>query len=276
MTVELILLIASLPIILMCAYVYNKDADKEPVSILKKLFLYGVISIVPIVLLELLTDNIAILDKSNSVSLFINTFVTIGFIEEGAKWIIVNKAAYNDIEFNHAYDAIIYCVFASLGFALIENILYVFKQGLVIGIFRAVTTIPAHTFNGVLMGYFMGLAKNEDVNNKGKNSKKYMFLSLLIPIVAHTIYDYLIFLENDIATTLFIVFVVAMYIISFRIIKSISDIRRNFDGSSYDSTFRVKTERNEDLFKTTLINVFIVTLGLIAVSSVFIIFNIQI
>ena len=267
MGLYLLLFIASLPIILMCMYIYKKDYDKEPSYLLKKLFIYGALSIVPIIILELLTSKISVLDTKNFLSLFINVFICVGLIEEGAKWVIVNKSVYNDIEFNHAYDAIVYCVFASLGFALIENILYVYQEGITIGLLRAITTIPAHTFNGVLMGYFLGLSKSDDINKKYNDSKHNMFLSLFIPVLTHTIYDYLIFLEDLRAVILFFIFVIIMYIIIFKIVKNISLIKNNFDGSSVESKDKVFYEHNSKLFTYALSSMFIVAMCLIELSG---------
>ena len=269
MNIYLLIFIACIPIILMCTYIYKKDKDKEPTKTLRKIFIYGVISIVPIVVLEILANKI-IIDKNSIVSLFINIFVTIGLIEEGIKWTIVNKSVYDDIEFNHAYDAIIYSVFVSLGFALVENFIYVISNGVSIGILRALTTIPAHTFTAVIMGYFLGKAKQEDINKNEVLAKKYMFLSLIGPILCHTVYDFLIFRETSIATILFIIMVVVIYIISIKIISKISSIDNNFDGSKYDSKERVKYESNSILFIDSLMKVLIITLVLIAIYALII------
>lgn len=270
MNIDVLLLIACIPIILMCAYIYNEDKDKEPFKILRKLFLYGILSIIPIVILELLTARIAVYDSRNIISLFINTFVTVGIIEEGTKWVVVNKASYNDIEFNHAYDAIIYCVFVSLGFALVENIFYLIDEDITVGVLRGITTIPAHTFNAIVMGYFLGKSKQEDFNRNEDSAKKYMFLSLLAPIICHTIYDFLIFRQTTSASILFIVFVVIMYVMSIMLVRKVSIIKKNFDGSKYDSKEKREFNSDSDLFIDALIKVLIVTLVLIAISAIII------
>lgn len=268
----LLVIISCIPVIIMCAYIYNKDKDKEPARILRKLFLCGIFSIVPIVILELIADKVMIVDNNNLVSLFINVFIGVGLIEEGAKWVIVNKAVYFDKEFNHAYDAIIYCVFTSLGFALIENLLYVFDSGSLIGIFRGITTIPLHTFTGVVMGYFLGKAKQADINNNEKEAKKYMFYSLIVPIICHTFYDFLIFAQRFAAVVLFFIFVLATYIISIILVRKISFVKKNFDGSSLKSKMKKTFSSESDLFEDTLFKTLVVSLSLIIVSSYLILF----
>lgn len=265
MNLEILLFVACLPIIVMCTYIYKKDNDKEPSKILRKLFIFGSISIVPIIFLEYTISKIVILDRVNYISLFINIFITISLIEEGVKWVTVNKSVFNDIEFNHAYDAIIYSVFVSLGFALIENINYVLRSGVVVGLLRAVTTIPAHTFTGIIMGYFLGKSKQEDINKNEKNAKKYMFLSLFIPILCHTLYDYFTFIESNTASILFLIMVIVMYIISVIIVHKISILNKNFDGTKYDSKERNLVISDSSLFLDTLIKVLVITLILIVI-----------
>ena len=54
---NILILIAALPVVLICMYVYKKDVEKEPKSLLGKLMLWGVFSIIPVVIVELILDN---------------------------------------------------------------------------------------------------------------------------------------------------------------------------------------------------------------------------
>ena len=229
---EIVLYIAVLPVVLLCLYVYNKDLDKEPKKILTKLFVWGMASVVPIALLELGVDKIITTeDNSNLIKLFIATLVGVALIEEGAKWLITPKHVYDNEEFNHPYDAIVYAVFASLGFALVENVLYVFGNGLGVGILRAFLTVPSHACDAVIMGYYLGRAKQAEYNNNQKYSNKDLALSLIVPIFMHTLYDYFLFSQNSVMIVLFVIFVVILYIVCFKLIKKLSKISFNFDGT---------------------------------------------
>jgi RsiW-degrading membrane proteinase PrsW (M82 family) len=66
---------------------------------------------------------------------------------------------YNNKNFNEPFDGIVYAVIVSMGFATIENIIYVFQYGFATGILRLFTAVPAHAAFGILMGYFLGKAK---------------------------------------------------------------------------------------------------------------------
>ena len=88
-------------------------------------------------------------------------------------------------------DGIVYAVMISLGFATIENIGYVLNhpgQETQIAIMRMFTAIPLHAVCGVILGYFVGLAKFSE--NKTSLLYKGLFLATLV----HTIYNYFIFL----------------------------------------------------------------------------------
>jgi RsiW-degrading membrane proteinase PrsW (M82 family) len=77
----------------------------------------------------------------------------------------------------------------SMGFACIENILYVFQQGYVTGILRIFTAIPAHATFAVIMGYFLGRAKFTKSNNI-----VFSIIALAAATIFHGLYDYFWFI----------------------------------------------------------------------------------
>jgi RsiW-degrading membrane proteinase PrsW (M82 family) len=56
-------------------------------------------------------------------------------------------------------DGVVYGAVASLGFATLENILYVTPNGFAVAAARAFTAVPGHALLGVIMGYYVGRAK---------------------------------------------------------------------------------------------------------------------
>ncbi len=272
MDFRLLLCISCLPVILIASYINSKDKDKEPRELLKKLFLYGIFSIVPIIVLELLAKHFISVDKNlNPFILFINVFISIALIEEGAKWVLINKAIYYDNDFNHPYDAIIYSVFASLGFALVENMLYVFGSGIATGILRGITAVPCHTCDGIIMGFYLGKAKSEEFKNNHKLAKRYMFFSLLFPILMHTCYDFSILLQNNYSLILLPLCTIFIFIFGYVLIKKVSSIDYNFDGNHYSNGLTYQINSNGASFKSALLKMFIVCIILILTSSLFLI-----
>ena len=244
---EALILIAIIPVVLLGFYIYKKDLDKEPSSLIRKAFCFGMLSVIPIVILELIVGGIISTEnKSNLIGLFIATLIGVGRIEELFKWLVVYKKSYNHQEFNHAYDAIVYAVFASLGFAFVENLFYVLSNDITVGLVRALLTVPSHACDGIIMGYFLGKAKGAEINQDQICSNKYMLYSLLVPVLAHTIYDYLIFAENTICYILFAIFIIVLYIYAFKIVKKVSKVNYNFDGTpvNYKSNDKKYTSVN--------------------------------
>ena len=229
---NLLLYLAVLPVIGLGYYIYKKDTHKEPSNLLAKIFGYGCLSVIPIVICEKLLDTVFPTEGvANGIILFINVFVTIALVEEGFKWLVTKKFGYNSDSFDEVYDVIVYAVFASLGFACIENILYVFSGGIGTAIGRALLSIPGHTCFGVLMGSY--LAKAKIAHNNGNNSlyTKNIILSILIPALGHAAYDFFLMYIHEFEAlyvlVLFFAFFIALVIYCFNKVKNISTMQQN-------------------------------------------------
>ena len=237
----ILLILSVLPVVFFGYVIYKNDFDKEPTSILVKLFLCGICSIfVTLFLTSVLNIFVPFFgtetSELNAIELIPYVFIGVALIEEFSKWIFVYKLEYNDQEFNHLYDGIVYSAFVSLGFACLENILYVlksgvegFNEGLTTAIGRAFLAIPGHLCDGIMMGYFLSMSKLALCNNNEELSKKNLLLSLLVPTLAHGLYDYLIFASSavgkqyeDIFTLAFYGFVIFFFIYCSKKVKQLA------------------------------------------------------
>lgn len=219
------IVVAILPVILIGLFIYKNDKRKESSKFLFKLFVCGISSCYPAIILELILGSLfPEMEYMNYIQLFIYSFFVIALSEELCKWFFVYKISYHHDEFDSLYDMIVYASFVALGFACFENILYVSSGGIMTGVFRAISAVPGHVCDGILMGSYLALAKVNEVKGNIKLSKKYKIYSLVIPIVMHGIYDFCIFLENALFIGIFIVFVITLFIICF---KKVKDISRN-------------------------------------------------
>ena len=234
--IEFLLFLSILPSIALGVMIYKKDiVEKESTGLLFKLFLGGAIGSVILTLLlsTVLEPIIPDLEDSNNnfIYLAINTFFKVALVEEFSKWIFLKKITWKNKEFNYIYDAIVYAVFVALGFATIENIIYVLgsEGGISIAILRAILSVPGHAFDGVFMGYYYGLAKQAKINDTIKLFKRNMIFSLLIPVVFHFIFDYLLLSENSILLILYLVFIILLYINAFKRINKLSNITERLD-----------------------------------------------
>lgn len=217
--IVLILIISLSPVAFFAYKIYEKDFDKEPTKILVKLFICGVGSTFLTILITGIVNAIfpffsSDFSELNVIDLIPYVFLGVAAIEEFSKWIFVYRLEYNDNEFNHLYDGIVYAAFVALGFACFENVLYVFEYGISTGVIRAITAIPGHLCDGIMMGYYLSMAKLSMCNKNKKLARKNILLSLAIPIMAHGIYDYTI-MASQIEGYEFFFYVFIIFIIFF-------------------------------------------------------------
>ncbi|GHT23885.1 hypothetical protein AGMMS4957_16060 [Bacteroidia bacterium] len=212
----LILLILSLlPTALILFYIYRKDKyEQEPLGLLLKAFGLGALSAICVIIFSSIIPI-----ELNTGNHFVNSFITAFFAaaipEELCKFLFLYWLIWENQNFSERFDGIIYAVFVSLGFATLENILFVFGYGFGTGIVRAITAVPAHALFGVAMGYYFSYAK---FLPEYKN--KYITLSLCVPIALHGVYDFIVF--SDILVLVFIGFVVFLWVQGFKKIKKMS------------------------------------------------------
>jgi RsiW-degrading membrane proteinase PrsW (M82 family) len=209
-----LLFVSLAPVILILIYINYRDKyEKEPLSLLMKALAAGAVIVIPVIFVEMtLGDMYKSADKITSA--FYNGFVVAALTEEAFKFFAFRLLIWKNRNFNEFFDGIIYAVFISLGFAAVENVLYVFEGGHSVGVLRALTAVPAHALFGVAMGYYFGLAKF----NPEKKSY-YMSMAILIPVLLHGFYDFILMSENGLLLLLFIPYVVFMWIFGFKKMK---------------------------------------------------------
>ena len=218
-SVSFIVYIAIIPSILLCLYIYYMDVvEKEPIKLLLTLFFIGVLLTVPARFLEQLIITSTKLDYNNIKDSFLLSFLVIALVEEGYKFVAFLSATWKNKEFNQKYDAIVYAVFISLGFATLENIVYIYNNDASIALYRGLISVPAHAFYAVASGFFLGLAKERSLNKK--SSKIYILLSFIVPVILHGLFDFFLLTENQMMFGVFFGFVTVLYLLSFYMINN--------------------------------------------------------
>lgn len=223
--------LAVIPVIILCFYIYKSDTlEKEPLWLLLSLFIFGVISTVPAVFLERLYQMVFPIVEGDLASIFLYSFIGIALIEEGYKALFTYLIVYRNKNFDHIFDGIVYAVFMSLGFATLENILYLFRYGLDLALSRGIVSVPAHAFYAVSFGFFLGKAKKASVHGSKGKAFVFLMLSVMVPILLHGIFDFLLLSDNQTLYTFFLVFVVFLYIISFIQVKTHAKVMTMLDN----------------------------------------------
>ena len=181
------LLIASIaPAFIIMYIVYRHDTVKEPLSMLAKAFFGGVLSIAITLIITYPILHIEL--NSGVMKSFFDAFFKAGIPEELSKWLIFYWLIRKAKDFDQYYDGILYAIFISMGFALVENIMYVFENGMTTAIVRSIISVPGHMLFAIPMGYYLSLSRFET----GASARFHVFLSLAIPILLHGTFDFIL------------------------------------------------------------------------------------
>lgn len=217
MDIKLVML-AIAPGIALVLFMYFFDKyEREPISLLIKVFIFGAISVLPIVFVEdiLMSFNIF----SGLTSAFYLSFILAGFTEEFFKRLVVMKTAFNTVHYSEKLDGIIYSVMASLGFATVENIMYVaisFKDDISVGITRAFLSVPAHMLFGITMGYYLSLSKFASSESE---SRKYYKKSLIVPMILHGTFNFILLSNHPLLILIFIPYLIYLWTVNIKRLK---------------------------------------------------------
>ncbi len=190
--------------------IYLSDRyDREPFKYLFLTFLLGALSVIPTIFVEkfLMYFNVF----PGILGAFYTAFIVAGLTEEYFKRLVVLKVAYNSKHFNEKLDGIVYSVFASMGFATVENVVYVvyrYTNNPYIGLYRGVFSVPAHAVFGVTMGYYLSLAKFSPIKDRTKAN---YIKSLLMPVIFHGIFDFILMADLPQLTVFFVPYVVYLW-----------------------------------------------------------------
>lgn len=209
--------VALAPVLIILVYIYFRDRyEKEPVGQLLKGLLAGAFITIPIIFIEKIL-SIPAQNISGLSNAAYHSFIVASLSEESLKFMAVYLLFWRNREFNERFDGIVYAVFVSLGFAAVENIMYVFDSGIQTGILRAVTAVPAHALFGITMGYYLGLARFLP-----DQRQKLLFKAFFYPLILHGIYDFLLMSAHPVLLLLFIPYLIYLWRSGSKKMKQIS------------------------------------------------------
>lgn len=190
-----ILSVGIAPSVALMSFFYLKDRITEPIPLIIRTFIFGALLVFPIMFIQYAFSAEGIGTP------FIQAVFISAWIEEFFKWFIFLYVIYHHTEFDAHYDGIVYVVSISLGFATVENILYLFVHGIELAFTRALFPVSSHALFWVVMGYHFGKAKMNKFQYK-----RNLCLPLVIPFILHGMYNYVlqvVFAEWLVATISF-------------------------------------------------------------------------
>lgn len=184
------LLVAVIPSLILLLYFYKRDKiQKEPPRLIWRTFGFGFAAVIPALLIEMAAGAL-IGTRTGLFFIWIEAFIITALTEELAKFGVVRLYVWKRPQFDEIADGIVYTISASLGFAMLENLLYSFGPTLLL-VFRGITAVPLHALSAGIMGYFIGLSKVE--------GKRRYAEGILYAVVLHGTYDFLLFTQSFVA-----------------------------------------------------------------------------
>ncbi|MUW14809.1 PrsW family intramembrane metalloprotease [Halorubrum sp. CBA1125] len=192
--------LSAIPALGLAAYVYVSDVTTgEPLSLLVATFLLSILTATFAAVLNSVAQPF--FQPFGFLGMVVFFFVIVGPIEETVKLLAVRLYAYTDDRFDAVIDGAVYGAIAGLGFAVIENLVYIAQSvelaDLTLGIAAlgagdGITALralagPGHVVYSAYAGYYLGLAKFNP-GDRGPIVVKGLVLAALI----HALYNTLV------------------------------------------------------------------------------------
>jgi RsiW-degrading membrane proteinase PrsW (M82 family) len=184
--------LAVIPCIAVALFIYLRDKyNPEPFRLVIFSFLLGILAFGLNLIVGWYPHHFFQSQEQSLWDKALHTFAAIALPEELCKFLVLRLLIFrNRSGFSEPIDGIVYAVMVGMGFACIENLVYVIKYGAGSGILRMFSAIPAHAMLGVIMGFHLGIAKFTR-----KKKFKFNMLALAIPVVMHGMYNLFLFLH---------------------------------------------------------------------------------
>lgn len=184
-------LVVALSVFVYCALIlfFIYRSTRQPRRLLLLCIGFGILSAAMAVGLEYLWNEIAgDFTASHSAFVFIESFVGVGLIEEGVKWmwlVTVIRQWSGPLRYS---DGIVFATAIAAGFSLAEGVVYaLLDTGIRDMVIRGLTAVPVHYLFGIIMGFLYSRYMIE--------SRRFFWPSLLIPSFLHGLYDFFILQE---------------------------------------------------------------------------------
>ncbi|MBR0174035.1 MAG: PrsW family intramembrane metalloprotease [Bacteroidales bacterium] len=236
----IILAAAIVPGILLLYYVYSKDFNPEPKRMIYKGFFYGCLSVLastlisgPLLKLGFFVDHPSTLAEAIKTSFF-----GAAIPEESAKLLMLWLLLRNSPEFDERYDGMVYAASVGLGFACLENLMYVVSAGagwFYVSVTRALFAVPGHFAFAIAMGYYF--SRNHFDSHKTTEFDRIKVW--LVPVLLHGIYDTLAF-SSEISPAYSGLITIALIFFCIRIFKSTRQrIQEEAARNTYEATHNI-------------------------------------
>lgn len=247
---------AIIPAVILAAYVFFHDkVEKEPAGLLALLFVAGGAAYIPAYfakkgttgLIDSLFSEYVTYDFQGTATYsseavkyahgVLVVFIGVALVEELLKWLVMFLVTRRNKNFNCLFDGVVYGTFVSLGFAMVENVVFAWQGGWDMLLFRTLITLPGHLYFGILMGYCYtmwmvyrsaALAEKEYEKRglikivKPYKTGGWFAAMIILPVVYHGVYGLAEFFRSNTSDVIFYVINAVCFVICIVGISKIS------------------------------------------------------
>ena len=187
-----------LPSLVWLSYYLRKDSHPEPKLMILKVFILGFLITLPVFLVQIgLSALLVEVKLPTFIISILYWFFVIALTEEFFKYLVVKKAIFKNSNLDEPLDIMIYMIIAALGFAALENILYLFSPAdnlsfnqvlnntFMISFVRFIGATFLHTLASGTLGYFLVIESHQI-----KKSGWFSFLGLFLASTLHGFYNF--------------------------------------------------------------------------------------
>ena len=224
-TIIIYIIFGILPSLTWLSYYLRKDTQPEPQKMVLAIFLWGAIATLPVFFVQIgLAYLLGLTDLNPIITRILYWFVIIAFSEEFFKYLVIRIKVINSQNLDEPLDIMLYMVIAALGFAAIENILYllapageisfnqVVDRTLIITVIRFIGSTFLHTLGSAVVGYSLAISFYEV-------KTKYISLALgiFVATALHGLYNFSIMTLNGyvkFAIPAVIILTLALFVLS--------------------------------------------------------------
>ena len=187
------------PALLLLWLVIAADSRPEPPRVVWMCVALGAVSVVPVAVVELWLLHHLLFSINPLVEAGQNALWVAAVPEEAAKVAIIAAVALRSREFDEPMDGVVYGAAVGLGFAAVENFLYVTQNANVfaVAVIRGVMSVPFHGALGAIAGAYLAGARFGGALGAHKHGgwwrARRFVLAWLIPVVLHALFDWCVF-----------------------------------------------------------------------------------
>ena len=194
----ILIVLGLLPSFIWLCFFLSKDVLPEPKWMVLKIFIWGMLSTLPIILVVIFFfDFIKNIENIVALSIFLLALYILFWAttEEVLKYLVVKYNVLRSSELDEPVDIMLYMIIAGLGFAALENILVLLgahpvltlPEMTLLAFLRFISATIGHALWSGLIGYYMALSFFEP-----KKRKKFLFTGIGISSFLHGLYNFAI------------------------------------------------------------------------------------